>query len=257
MTELLRAAKLRAMRAPLLVASLLLPLASCAGIGEPIDPRPERELDLPRRDLAATWDQSGPWDFERYALGLGPGSWSASARRTLTEALAGEGERSVRAAVLLARGGPGDLETLRARLEQRVEETLRHGDAAEVVAAAALARSGAGEVLPLLVELADGASPHPDLEVRVECGAGALDRGRTDVIPFLLRVLHAGTPAELADPIDWTPVDTLAWSKSRAAEALSRRAGVPCRFQPDGPFADQQREAARLAAQLRAAGDLH
>jgi len=244
------------MRAPLLVASLLLALIGCAGTAEPSDPPRATELDLPQRELAASWDQSGPWDFERYALGLGPGSWSTSARRALAEALSGEGERSVRAAVLLARGGPGDLDALRARLEQRAEETLRHGDAAEVVAAAALARYGAGEVVPLLVELADGGRPHPDLEVRVECGAGALDRGRTEVIPFLLRVLHAGTPAELSDPIDWTPVDTLAWSKSRAAEALSRRAGVPCRFQPDGPFADQEREAARLAALLRVAGDL-
>ena len=68
---------------------------------------------------------------------------------------------------------------------------------------------------------------------------------RVRVVPFLVRVLRAGTPAEKDDPGDWEPSIHLTWSKHRAAEALSLRAGVPCEFRrcprcPRPPFPQAQ-----------------
>ena len=115
---------------------------------------------------------------------------------------------SVRAAVLLGHGGEGAREVLLSRLEERVEGPDRHSDAGDVVAARALARWPVEDTAGRLAALAVGPSPHPDLEVRVGCAATSPDMGRDEAIPFLLRVLHAGTPAELEDPIDWTPTTT-------------------------------------------------
>jgi len=152
--------------------------------------------------------------------------------------------------VLLAHGGPAAAEALLAHLETRRPEPRREGDAAEVVAAAALGRWGGAERRARLRALAIGPRPHPDLEVRVECACVALDLGERAVVPFLLRVLHALTPQEREDPIDWEPTETLAWAKGRAAAALSRAAGRPNRFRPDGSWEHQRREAQALQAAL-------
>jgi hypothetical protein len=161
---------------------------------------------------------------------------------------------SVRAAVLCARSrDPRAAELLLARLEQRVLGPDRNSDAGDVIAAAALADLAfRADLADRLVALATGDAPHPDLEVRVECAASALRLGApTDsVAPFLLTVLRALTPAELEHPGDWPRQRTVAWAKTRGAEALSERARVPCTFRPDGSFAHQAAETAKLERAL-------
>jgi hypothetical protein len=230
-------------------AALLLtaPLAACAASGDRTPtPAPVAPRALPER-----WDVVPTWDFERLVEGLGTGPWSEGARLTLALALLPDDETSVRAAVLLAHGESPSAGVLLAHLERREPEALRHEDAAEVVAAAALGPFLAEPDLARRVaRLADGERPHPDLEVRVECAAQVLARGDDSVLPFLLRVLRADTPAEREHPIDWAPQTTLAWSKGRAAEALAARAGVPDRFDPDASWAAQNAAADALARAL-------
>lgn len=232
-----------------LIAALLsaLPLTACAAVGGgAAGPAPATPRPLPER-----WDELPTWDFERLVEGLELGPWSEGARLTLSLALLPDDEVSVRAAVLLAHGGRPSAGVLLAHLERREPEALRHEDAAEVVAAAALGPFLDDPDLARRVALlADGDRPHPDLEVRVECAAQVLARGDDSVLPFLLRVLHADTPAEREDPIDWAPQTTLAWSKGRAAEALSQRAGVPDRFDPDASWSAQNAAADELARAL-------
>lgn len=208
-------------------------------------PEPEPTLELP-----APWATQAPWDFEQYVASLTPGYWSSSDRAILGLALKRPEQSSIRAAVLLGFGGPQCAGVILSYLEERIEEDAREADAAEVVAIRALERFPQPDVLERLKRLAIGGVPHPDLEIRTECACVALDMGDREVIPFLLRVLHAGTPAELKDPIDWSPKQTLAWSKGRAAAALSRAAGIPNEFQADGPWAAQNAQAAALAGAL-------
>lgn len=191
------------------------------------------------RELFSEWRSCSAWSFEERVLALELQPWSDAALAELQAALGSQDLLSVRAAVLLARGGEESREVLLLRLEERVMGPARESDAGDVVAAAALDRWTDSDTSARLVELSVGDRPHPDLEVRVVCAAAALDAGQTVVVEFLLRVLHAGTPAELDDPIDWTPTETLAWAKGRAAAALARSAGVPDRFQADGPFQAQ------------------
>ena len=82
--------------------------------------------------------------------------------------------------------------------------------------------------------------------MRVECASSALARGGTEVSPFLLRVLREGTPAEERELRDWAPKGTMAWSKSRAATALSLHLGAPVRFRADASYEDQLSEIAAL-----------
>lgn len=210
-----------------------------------------RALEAP-----AGWRTASSYGFERLALAWPPADAPAELDEAsfaeLTHCLALEDETGVRAAVLLARSrDPRAGEALLERLEARVLHELRHGDAPDVVAAAALyGWDFRPDVPDRLATLADGPEPHPDLEVRIECAASALGFGRDEVIPFLLRVLRSNTPAETIDPPDWPPTETMAWSKSRAAEALARRAGVEPDFRPDGSFEDEMRSADRLAHAL-------
>lgn len=239
----------------LLLALVPAACAAPARPGEGLPPAPGADpaaAALAGRPLPPRWDTLPTWDFERLVLDLGGGPWSEGARLTLGLALLPDDQRSVRAAVLLARGGPNSAEVLLAHLERRESEVERWDDAAEVVAAAALNPFLDEGRAARLAELACGERPHPDLEVRVECAAQALSVGRDSVVPFLLRVLHAGTPAELHDPIDWPPQSTLAWAKGRAAEALALRAGLPDRFDPDASWASQQAVADALEEALAA-----
>ena len=96
-----------------------------------------------------------------------------------------------------------------------------------------------------------GEHPHPDLEVRTECAAAALELGRRGGVPYLLQVLRIGTWAGRSDVWEIQPGQNTAWARSRAAEALSRAAGVPCSFSTDASIADREREAAALAELLR------
>jgi len=231
------------------LASALLLLAACTSSPEEstTSPPPER---IPRLPLPADWLTCAPLEFEQLVQGLGPVRWNLAALEALTEALRRQDLDSVRAASLLARGQERSCEVLLARLEERVEGPLPESDAGDYGAAFALRGWPTPEVAARLVPLAVGSGPHPDLEVRVACASVAVALGRDEPIPFLLRVLHAGTPAELADPIDWRPTEQLAWAKEDAAEALSRRAGVPNRFLPDGSFEGQMEVADDLASRL-------
>ncbi|MCB9915429.1 MAG: hypothetical protein H6828_09805 [Planctomycetes bacterium] len=234
--------------------SLPLVLAACAA-PRAVEPAPSAPPPAPapqRHALDADWDTSGAWTFERRVAALERAEWSAPDRATLVAALAAQDLRSVRAAVLLAHGGDASREQLLQRLEARVRGPLRESDAADMIAATALGVMGGADTAARLAALGAGPAPHPDLEVRVECAAVALDAGRDDGIDFLLRVLTADTPAEREHPIDWVPEDRLAWAKYRAAGALARRAGVPDTFRPDGSFEHQVRTAEALRALLPA-----
>lgn len=238
------------MRLAPLASALFALLAACAAAPEePTAPElpPER---IPRLALPEGWLTCAPLEFEQLVLELGPVRWNLAALDALAAALERQDLGSVRAANLLARGQERSCEVILVRLEKRIEGSLSESDAGDYVAAFALRGWPTPEVAARLVPLALGPSPHPDLEVRVACASVALELGRDEPIPFLLRVLHAGTPAELADPIDWRPTEQLAWAKGDAAEALSRRAGVPNRFLPDGSFAGQMAVADDLAARL-------
>jgi len=191
------------------------------------------------RALPDRWDLMPVWDFEQLVTSLQPAPWTDAARGSLGFALLADDLRSVRAAVLLAHGGEPSAELLLEHLEAREAEPERGGDAAEVVAAAALRRFATDARRERLVALASGPNPHPDIEVRVECGALALDLGAPEVAPFLVRVLRAGTPGELEDPIDWPAQATMAWAKGRAADALSRRAGIENPYDADASWAAQ------------------
>ena len=233
----------------------LLSLGACRAADPPADPEPvaiaEARLASPLRSLAADWSSSSPWEFEQLVATLEIGPWDPAALEELGRALKAMDLISVRAAVLLAYGGDEAREVLLRRLEARVEGPDRESDAADLVAAEALARWPGEDTAKRLAALGTAPSPHPDLEVRVACAAVALDQGRLEGVPFLLRVLHAGTPAELTDPIDWTPTTTLAWAKSRASEALCRRAGVLNTFQADGSYEQQLSVARELERRLR------
>ena len=102
-----------------------------------------------------------------------------------------------------------------------------------------------------LLRLAVGSRPHPDLDVRVECAITALALGSDEPIPFLLQILRIDTYAGEHDERDFEPSETTAWPRGRAAQALSRRAGVPLLYQPDGSIADMEREVRELERLLR------
>lgn len=171
----------------------------------------------------------------------------------LMRALDAMDQRSLRAVILLARSrSHRTAEALLDRLEKRVEGPRRESDAADCVAAAALARFPVPERYAVRVAaLAAGPRPHPDLEVRVECAASALAHGRDEVIPFLLKVLRIDTPAGLEDRRDFIASPTTAWPRATAARALSARAGLPVTYQSDAPLVHREREAAALAAALQ------
>ena len=266
----------------LLLAPVAL-VASCRSTPPPSAPatevpaaRPEPEIDAPRTgtgvsashssapappppswSLPADWDRGTTLAFERAIEGWlprdQPRRLSPKDLLALAAALDRGDEPAVRAAVLLARThDPSAGDALVQRLEKRLEPAAgaQTGDAADVIAAAALAgRFSARDAGPPLEGLAIGSRPHPDLEARVECGCSALALGKDSVIPFLLRVLREGTTAGTS-PVDWKPKGDLDWAQWRAAEALSARAGVPCRFRPEASVKAREQEAARLEALL-------
>lgn len=213
--------------------------------------------DPPTRAAPDGWKQAPPATFETIVEEVrswsGPWTWSEQAQVSFGAALDSPGSQAVHAAVLLAHDrSPRSFEVLLARLEGRHVAETRELDAGDVVGAAALENltPGPGQ-LQRLVALAEGPAPHPDLEVRVEIARSALALGADEVIPFLIRVLRALTPAEREDPGDWPRITTLFWAKSRAAEALTARAGERrVRFRPDSSWEDQAAEAGRLEALL-------
>jgi hypothetical protein len=207
--------------------------------------------------LDPAWDTMSLERFEAWVQaalpGLEPIAIAKPDRAALKRALAAMDLGSLRAAVILARSRDAQCyEILLSRLEERVVGPERASDAADVVAAAALGRLRNVRDLGLRLEaLVVGPTPHPDLEVRIECAAALLEYKRTRGIGFLLRVLRENTP--LADPAkrDFEPTPHLAWPKSRAAAALSKFLGVPNGFRPDGSIAHQVEETQKLEALWR------
>ena len=242
--------RLLPMRALLLLFALFLALAlsGCALLGPP---------EEPRTPLPDGWDTISPLAFEELlAREFSPDRpvfFERAGYEVLTDALNRMDQTSVRAALLLAHSGHEvSGRRLIRRLARRIEGPEIGSDAGDVVAAAALPRfAGAAELYrKKLASLARGSRPHPDLEVRVECAASALELGDDASIPFLLQVLRIGTYAGQADERDFTVTPQTAWARGSAAAALARRAGIPCAYQPDGSLADREREAARLAQML-------
>lgn len=182
--------------------------------------------------------------------------------RSIGEQLDGTAHLATRAAVLLGAAadlgqGPSALaqDILLRRLSARQAPASRSENGVDIVAARALApHLRPGEpAAAALAELASGDDPHPDLAVRVECARAALEFAQArEVAPFLLAVLRAETPGEAKSPRTWPRVQTLAWVKTRAAEALSRAGGTDMRFRPDGSWAHQTAEADRLEGLLLA-----
>ena len=231
--------------------------ASCSSAPDLALPAAPIELyALPQRSPFDGWRDKPRVSFERdlaeWNPDLSPSSLTPEGLEALTASLSGMDEPAIRAALLLAHSrDQAAAEALMRRLEERVEGPLRNSDSADVVAAATLATWPKGERYgDRLVALAKGERPHPDLEVRVECAAAALARGRREVSPFLLRVLRAATPAQREDPPDWVTKPTMAWSKSRAATALSAYLGVELAFRADASYEDQLKEIAKLSAIL-------
>lgn len=210
------------------------------------------------------WRALEPAAFERWVLAELPDGSSRplapESLRALRAALGGFDLNAVRAAVVLGRSRDvHSAEQLLARLEQRALGPEVGSDAADCTAASALALwPGPAELRSVerLAALAVGPGAHPDLEVRCECAVGALDHGRDEPVAFLLQVLRIDTRAGLADARDFASSPQTAWARHRAAEALCRRARIPCCFQPDGSIESRESEVERIAAALRAAGAL-
>ncbi|HED65538.1 MAG TPA: hypothetical protein ENJ09_08280 [Planctomycetes bacterium] len=255
------------MRAPWLFPLLLLPLPclSCGSLdaakrsGEPdtssvaASPLPWNGTWVPPED----WATMPPADFERLVLAALPdGTRTLLEKPTRIElgaALDRMDTSSVRAAVILGRCATEQAgNILFRRLQRRVLGPSRESDAGDVLAAAALARFPRPERWHKIARLAIGANPHPDLEVRVECAITALSLGDERTIDFLLAVMRIGTIEGLDDELDFTPSQTTAWARGRAAEALSAYAGLPLRYRADAPIADRERETRRLAEALGA-----
>lgn len=210
----------------------------------------------PARELPPGWDDEHPQAFATRALALDLDRWSPVALTSLERAARGRDETSVRAVVLLAHDSSGPVtESLLALLERREVAPARGLEGAEITAAAALAdRELADDQRSRLAALALQPAPHPTLDVRIECAVAALAQGDATVAPLLIRMLRARTPAELEDPPDWEPIDTVAWPKHRAAHALARFLGTDDRFRPDGSWQHQMDEAARLERLLAERG---
>jgi len=209
----------------------------------------------PTPRLADDWSTCSHFAFEQRIDELQDEetwSWQPAELQELSSALDRQDGVAVRAAVLLAQTpDEASRSILLARLEQRAPAPDRARDAGEILAAAALARMHvSADERARLVELAIGARPHPDLEVRVECAGTALAAGADEVVPFLFRVLRLKTPAEKNDPTDWEPTQTPVWAKTRAARALSQRAGIELVFPADGSFPDQRAARERLRSAL-------
>ena len=245
-------------RALTVAALLALTVASTACRGR-------RDPDLPETipagaalALGPVWTPPDDWasmplyEFEALVLAELPEDvvtpFPPATYDALADALDAMDETSVRAAVLLGRSRTDRAgEVISRRLFQRELGPDRNSDAGDVIAAAALARFPDPARYWRLLRLVEGKWAHPDLEVRVECAVTALRVGFDRAIPFLLGVLRIGTWEGLADRRDYTPAATTAWARTRAAEALSLRAGVPCTYRADAPIAEREREARALA----------
>ena len=228
------------------------------GCRSPEDEHPkEKPLALSNHwSLPVDWESLSPFAFEELCLQElaeeASTPFDPEAREALRDALDRMDLSSVRAAVLLGRSRhAANASILIRRLEKRISGPKRTSDAGDVVAAQSLARfPDPARYAQRMVPLATGPSPHPDLEVRVECAATALYAGFPEVVPFLLQVIRIDTFAGRQDTRDFTPSPRTAWARERAAEALSLYVGVQKTYQADGPIELREKEAAKLQALL-------
>ncbi len=246
------------------LAPLVLAVVVCA-VACKSKPEPVLPLTVPvgpALTIAPAWSPPSDWaamglaEFEELVLENLPQDritlLTPDALRELALALDRMDESSVRAAVILGRSSSDQAaDVLWNRLKRRVLGPQRNSDAADLVAAAALGRFPRPERFWRIVRLVDGPHPHPDLEVRVECACTALAAGFDRVIPFLLKVLRIGTWIGRDDERDFPVSDTTAWARSRAAEALSARAGVPVTYRADAPIEDREKEIRALEERLQ------
>lgn len=214
----------------------------------------------PRVSLPAGWETASLLAFEAELSSVPQrGEFDDASYQSLQRTLQDDADPtvSVRAALWLAAVDSERADRiLLAQLQARRPHPERPADAADVVAAAHLARSSRAAELGVpaaLAELADGALPHPDLEVRTECARGALLLGRTEVAPFLLRLTRLDTPLGRARDGAWHPVALTTWSRSRAAETLAEALGIPCPYRADASLADREAGALELEAAWTAA----
>ena len=169
------------------------------------------------------WRRTSAGAFPAAAAEALAGGMDGEAVQRLAADLDGEHRTATRAAVLLGAAladpsidaGVRDEAALalRARLESRRSGGQRHEIAADVVAARAL-------------------------------DARAIE-------PAPLAASMASLPDQAMRPRTWERVTTLAWAKTRAADALARAGGLEMQFRPDGSWAHQMEEAERLEAALR------
>lgn len=243
---------------------LLVLVSACTLVAEkeeppPFDPGPEYEL-APVWAPPADWATMPAFDFERMVeRDLPEGKITPireDARRELGEALERLDPTSVRAAVILGRSRHDESALiLLGQLKKRLLGPERGSDAGDVVAAAALARFPQPERFWRVVRMSEDKNPHPDLEVRVECACTALSMGIDRVIPFLLEVLRIDTWEGLADRRAFPTSTTTTWARTRAAQALSERAGVPLTYRADASIAARERETRRLEELLLVRGE--
>ncbi|MEM7518663.1 MAG: hypothetical protein AAF368_17290, partial [Planctomycetota bacterium] len=251
---------MKSLVAPLTLGLVLLP--SCAPRQEHGSARPQvAESSQPKLPdgaqelvrLPAGWATMSAPGFERLAQDLLPGDlprrFTDAGHATLASALTIQDAASVRAAVLLVRSQTPEAKSiLLDRLETRDLGPHRDSDAGDATAAAGLGsfELSADDLNRLTALVLGGvgedAPPHPDVEVRVEMARVLLERGRTGGIPFLLRVLLDGTKRGLLEPVDWERKENMAWSKSRATEALCTHLETEIRYDPDGAFAAMEAE---------------
>ncbi len=207
--------------------------------------------------LPDDWSDLDPVAFEAWLDGelpLGrPTELSEESLSALATSLAAHPQSALRSAIVLGRSETdAALQVLAERLEQRVPHPDRNADAGDVTAAFALFKGyqrspgPRSRLLGLLEALAVPGSPHPDLEVRVECAGGALAGGRESVVPFLLQVIRIGTWDGQQQVTDFTASATTAWARDRAARALADYCGVPSDYRADGSIPDRQAHADRL-----------
>ncbi|MEL6431728.1 MAG: hypothetical protein AAFU73_20275 [Planctomycetota bacterium] len=222
-------------------------------------------LGSPAPAAALDWSELSSAGFTAFAqrfAGAGARATRDEQDELIRVALSGEGEIPTRATVLLglvaASDGPGASPRARTGLllvlSARAPVEGRENVGRTIVAARAL-RGAAAEDAGLrddLLALVSGETRHPDLPTRVECAYTLCEAGAArEVLPFLLSVLRAETPDQAKSPRTWERITTLAWVKTRAAEALTRAARTELRFHPDASWAAQMQEANRLEALLR------
>lgn len=232
--------------------------------------QPDRGVLDARRTLALPvgWDTLSSAEFEAALAPWNPdgapGRLDLDALAQLNRALDGEASRAVRAVLLLASSAsPEAWEVLLSRLERRIRTSTDAFPAADLAAAAALARARdefSYARSTRLDELARGRRPHPLFVVRVECAAASLALGREDMTTFLLAVLREGTPSQDARP-PWvrasiqsgasaTAQDFLAFAQWRAAEALVPYAEVARTYRPELSAFDRERIAGDIERAL-------